>query len=63
MGRAPEREIRDSQGNILAGPAVVDNMVAAFEKTSGHLSQRLVAALEGDKPAAATRAVSSRRRW
>jgi uncharacterized Ntn-hydrolase superfamily protein len=36
-----------AQGNILAGPAVVDNMIAAFEKTSGHLSQRLVAALEG----------------
>ena len=36
-----------AQGNILAGPAVVDNMVEAFEKTPGHLSQRLVAALEG----------------
>jgi len=36
-----------AQGNILAGPAVVDNMIAAFEKTQGHLSQRLVAALEG----------------
>jgi len=36
-----------AQGNILAGKAVVDNMVDAFEKTSGHLSQRLVAALEG----------------
>lgn len=36
-----------AQGNILAGPAVVDNMVDAFEKTQGHLSQRLVAALEG----------------
>jgi uncharacterized Ntn-hydrolase superfamily protein len=36
-----------AQGNILAGPAVVDNMVAAFENTTGHLSQRLVAALEG----------------
>ena len=36
-----------AQGNILAGSAVVDNMIAAFEKTSGHLSQRLVAALEG----------------
>ncbi len=36
-----------AQGNILAGPAVVSNMVEAFEKTSGHLSQRLVAALEG----------------
>lgn len=36
-----------AQGNILAGKAVVDNMVDAFEKVSGHLSQRLVAALEG----------------
>ncbi|HZR25165.1 MAG TPA: DUF1028 domain-containing protein [Vicinamibacterales bacterium] len=36
-----------AQGNILAGPQVVDNMVAAFENTKGHLSQRLVAALEG----------------
>ncbi len=36
-----------AQGNILAGPDVVDNMVAAFEKTPGHLSERLVAALEG----------------
>ena len=36
-----------AQGNILAGPQVVDNMVQAFENTSGHLSQRLVAALEG----------------
>lgn len=36
-----------AQGNILAGPEVVDNMIDAFEKASGHLSQRLVAALEG----------------
>src|SRR5205823_6930789 len=36
-----------AQGNILAGQAVVDNMVENFEKTKGHLSQRLVAALEG----------------
>jgi len=36
-----------AQGNILAGPAVVSNMVEAFENTKGHLSQRLVAALEG----------------
>src|SRR5262249_7722642 len=36
-----------AQGNILAGPQVVDNMVQAFESTKGHLSQRLVAALEG----------------
>ena len=36
-----------AQGNILAGEAVVTNMVDAFERTPGHLSQRLVAALEG----------------
>ncbi len=36
-----------AQGNILAGPAVVTNMIEAFETTTGHLSQRLVAALEG----------------
>jgi len=36
-----------AQGNILAGEAVVNNMIDAFEKTSGHLSLRLVAALEG----------------
>jgi uncharacterized Ntn-hydrolase superfamily protein len=36
-----------AQGNILAGEAVVTNMINAFETTEGHLSQRLVAALEG----------------
>jgi uncharacterized Ntn-hydrolase superfamily protein len=36
-----------AQGNILAGPQVVSNMVERFEATTGHLSQRLVAALEG----------------
>jgi uncharacterized Ntn-hydrolase superfamily protein len=36
-----------AQGNILAGADVVNNMVERFEKTEGHLSQRLVAALEG----------------
>jgi uncharacterized Ntn-hydrolase superfamily protein len=40
-----------AQGNILAGEAVVTNMVQAFETTSGHLSQRLVAALEGGQAA------------
>lgn len=40
-----------AQGNILAGPDVVSNMVAAFEKTPGHLSQRLVAALEAGQAA------------
>ncbi len=40
-----------AQGNILAGPAVVENMVKAFEETRGHLSQRLVAALEAGQAA------------
>jgi uncharacterized Ntn-hydrolase superfamily protein len=40
-----------AQGNILAGRPVVDNMVRAFEKTGGHLSQRLVAALEAGQAA------------
>ena len=40
-----------AQGNILAGPAVVENMVKAFEETTGPLSIRLVAALEGGQAA------------
>jgi uncharacterized Ntn-hydrolase superfamily protein len=40
-----------AQGNILAGPAVVNDMVAAFEKTTGHLSFRLLAALEAGQAA------------
>jgi uncharacterized Ntn-hydrolase superfamily protein len=36
-----------AQGNILAGEAVVTNMVSNFEQTEGPLSLRLVAALEG----------------
>ena len=36
-----------AQGNILAGSAVVDSMVAFFERTPGHLAYRLLAALEG----------------
>jgi uncharacterized Ntn-hydrolase superfamily protein len=35
-----------AQGNILAGEAVVANMVKAFEETTGHLSLRLMAALD-----------------
>lgn len=35
-----------AQGNILAGPGVVSAMVKAFEETAGHLSFRLLAALE-----------------
>jgi len=40
-----------AQGNILAGEAVVRGMVEAFEKTSGHLSLRLLAALEAGQRA------------
>jgi uncharacterized Ntn-hydrolase superfamily protein len=40
-----------AQGNILAGPAVVENMVKAFEATQGHLSLRLLAALEAGQAA------------
>jgi uncharacterized Ntn-hydrolase superfamily protein len=40
-----------AQGNILAGPAVVDDMVKAFESTPGHLSLRLLAALEAGQAA------------
>ncbi len=40
-----------AQGNILAGPAVVDGMVDAFEKTEGHLSLRLMAALDAGQAA------------
>jgi uncharacterized Ntn-hydrolase superfamily protein len=36
-----------AQGNILAGSQVVGNMIERFENTTGHLSERLVAALEG----------------
>ena len=35
-----------AQGNILAGEAVVADMVKAFEAATGHLSSRLMAALE-----------------
>ena len=40
-----------AQGNILASGAVVDSMVAAFERTPGRLATRLVAALEGGQRA------------
>ena len=44
-----------AQGNILAGPGVVDAMVAAFESTAGHLSFRLMAALEAGQAAGGDR--------
>src|SRR4029450_2558247 len=40
-----------ARGNILAGGAVVNGMVDAFEKTEGHLSMRLMAALDGGQAA------------
>lgn len=40
-----------AQGNILAGEDVVNGMVQGFENTQGHLSLRLLAALEGGQKA------------
>jgi uncharacterized Ntn-hydrolase superfamily protein len=40
-----------AQGNILAGEAVVAGMVKAFEETTGHLSMRLMAALDAGQAA------------
>ena len=44
-----------AQGNILAGPEVVDAMVEAFKATDGHLSFRLLAALEAGQAAGGDR--------
>jgi len=40
-----------AQGNILAGEPVVANMITAFEETPGHLSMRLMAALDAGQAA------------
>ena len=40
-----------AQGNILAGEQVVVDMVKAFEETTGHLSMRLMAALDAGQAA------------
>lgn len=40
-----------AQGNILVSEAVVSDMVAAFEATDGHLSFRLMAALDAAQKA------------
>jgi uncharacterized Ntn-hydrolase superfamily protein len=40
-----------AQGNILAGAAVVDGMVSAFESTEGSLSLKLMAALDAGQAA------------
>ena len=39
------------QGNILAGPEVIDAMATAFENTSGVLAERLIAALRAGQKA------------
>ena len=44
-----------AQGNILAGPAVVDAMVERFTHTSGCLADRLVAALRAGQEAGGDR--------
>lgn len=43
------------QGNILAGPAVVQGMARAFRETKGELSERLIAALEAAQAAGGDR--------
>jgi uncharacterized Ntn-hydrolase superfamily protein len=48
-------EYGSAQGNILAGPEVVEEMVRAFEETEGHLSFRLLAALEAGQAAGGDR--------
>ena len=40
-----------AQGNILAGEEVVNSMVKGFEESDGHLSRRLLAALEAGQAA------------
>lgn len=54
------RKFCTAQGNILAGEAVVNDMVTAFETTEGHLSMRLMAALDaGQKAGGDTRGMQS----
>ena len=50
---AGDRQIKHAtaQGNILAGPGVVDSMIAAYARTEGHISLRLMAALEAGQAA------------
>jgi uncharacterized Ntn-hydrolase superfamily protein len=43
------------QGNFIAGPRVLDAMVRAFNETRGHLSLRLLAALEAGQGAGGDR--------
>lgn len=43
------------QGNILAGPQVIDGIAAAFEETGGELASRLLAAVEAGDAAGGDR--------
>jgi len=53
-GHRIERHV-SAQGNILAGPAVVDEMIRAYRATEGHISLRLLAALEAGQAAGGDR--------
>jgi uncharacterized Ntn-hydrolase superfamily protein len=44
-----------AQGNILAGPQVVEAMAQAFQSTSGQLAEKLMAALEAGQAAGGDR--------
>jgi len=48
-------ELYSVQGNILAGPEVVEAMASAFEKTAGSLGEGLLAALEAGQAAGGDR--------
>jgi uncharacterized Ntn-hydrolase superfamily protein len=50
---AGDRQARHvtAQGNILAGPGVVDSMIAAYQRTPGRMALRLVAALDAGQAA------------
>jgi uncharacterized Ntn-hydrolase superfamily protein len=54
---AGDRQARHvtAQGNILVGPGVVDSMIAAYQRTPGHLAWKLLAALEGGQRAGGDR--------
>ena len=51
-----------AQGNILAGPEVLSEMVRAYTESNGELAERMLAALHAAQAAGAIVAGSSRRR-
>ena len=52
---ACQGEYCSAQGNTLAGPGVVEDMVQAFSKTGGTLTERLLAALQAGQAAGGDR--------